>query len=398
MKRCSAVATLPSAPAWSSEACARQCPRWPAPARARALSSPPRGVGGRGLRPPRRGPARAARRCRRRSTSRDRGQVVRGDAGGGVGGVAGRRAERARVALEPQHAVGEHGGRVEPLAKPLRHGAEVLADDEAARAPAFQRQRAEEILERVAHVRAFGRRGAVGHPEEAREPHHVVDAQRPRVARVGGDESAEAARSRRRPSHRAAAAAGSRPVLRRRTGRAARRWRRRAQARPAWPRPPRRPVRRPRRGRGRSRSRAPPRAAACAELPVGHPLQARRRSRPRANCARRIRATPGPSGRRSSSGQRCQGTPGRFGGGGLERREAAQPLAALRRRSGGTPPRGARRRLPREGLEAGLQHLALGGPHAGVVDVRCARRGRPTGCAREGLARRGRLRELRHAP
>ena len=60
------------------------------------------------------------------------------------------RHEAFAVALEPEHAIGEHVGGGEALAQAFRHGAEVLADDEALRALALERERAEQIVERIA--------------------------------------------------------------------------------------------------------------------------------------------------------------------------------------------------------------------------------------------------------
>ena len=111
-------------------------------------------------------------------------QVVRRDARGRLHGVARGGVNARAVALEPQHAVGEDVRGVEPLAQALGHGAEVLAHDEAARAMAFERERAEQVVERIARRRRRRvARRAVGNPEEAGErPSRGRCAARPRGA------------------------------------------------------------------------------------------------------------------------------------------------------------------------------------------------------------------------
>ena len=65
------------------------------------------------------------------------------------------------------------------------HDAQVLADDDAVVALAFQADQAQQFVERVGHVGALQRIGARHHPEQAHQAHHVVDAQGACMAHVG---------------------------------------------------------------------------------------------------------------------------------------------------------------------------------------------------------------------
>ena len=95
------------------------------------------------------------------------------------------------LAREEQRPVGEHAQRLESRAQAVGHGAQILADDQAAVALALQGEDAEQVVERIGDVGALGRRCARRHPEQAGQVHHVVDAQRAAMAHVGaqrGDE------------------------------------------------------------------------------------------------------------------------------------------------------------------------------------------------------------------
>ena len=57
-----------------------------------------------------------------------------------------------RLLLEEQHAVGKDVRLGHALAETLRHGAEVLADDEALVAVTLERKNADQILDRVSDI------------------------------------------------------------------------------------------------------------------------------------------------------------------------------------------------------------------------------------------------------
>ncbi len=119
------------------------------------------------------------------------GQVVRRPGDQRAPRVARRRPEAGGVALEEEEAIREHFRLVKAPPQALGDGAQVLADHHAVVALAFEGDDAEHLLDRVADVRAVGGLHPVGHPVEAREPHHMVDAQRARARHVGaqrGDE------------------------------------------------------------------------------------------------------------------------------------------------------------------------------------------------------------------
>ena len=103
-------------------------------------------------------------------------QVVRRD-----GGERERRILRGRLRLEPDDLVAEDRRLRETLADALFDGAEVLPDDERARAHALERDDAEQVVGAIAHERALCGREPVRHPEQAEEAHHVVDPQATRV-------------------------------------------------------------------------------------------------------------------------------------------------------------------------------------------------------------------------
>ncbi len=74
------------------------------------------------------------------------------------------------------------------LAQLRGHGAQVLADDHAAVAPALAREHPEQVLERIVHVAAFVRLVSRGNPVKPRERHDVVEAQRAAPRHVGAQQ------------------------------------------------------------------------------------------------------------------------------------------------------------------------------------------------------------------
>ena len=153
-------------------------------------------------------------------------QIVGRDAGDRERRIVGGRQDLGALALEPQHPHPEDVGLRQPVAETLGHRAEVLADHHALGPLAFERDMADEVVERIGEIGAVGRLRAVGNEEQPLQAHRVVDAQHAGVAHVGAIERGEP-----RP---ALAGAGERvgrrqvPVLPAgsRTGRAARRPRR----------------------------------------------------------------------------------------------------------------------------------------------------------------------------
>ena len=67
-------------------------------------------------------------------------------------------------ALEEQNAIRQNPGRGHPFAKTLRDGAEIFADDDAARAEAGQRDDSAQVIDRVGHVGSRARAGAARDP------------------------------------------------------------------------------------------------------------------------------------------------------------------------------------------------------------------------------------------
>ncbi len=125
-----------------------------------------------------------------------RRQVVGSDGGQRVVRVRGGRLEAAAVALEVQQPVRQQREARQQRPGGVGHRAQVLADHHAAVALALQRDDGQQLLGRVVHVGAIGGGGAGRHAEDAREAHHVVDAQRARAAHAGAqavDEEAVAA-------------------------------------------------------------------------------------------------------------------------------------------------------------------------------------------------------------
>ena len=87
--------------------------------------------------------------------------------------------------FEVQQAVRQHAEAAQRLAHCIGHGAQVFADHQAAVALAFQRHDGEHLIDRVVHVGAALRGAAGRDPEQAHEPHHVVDADRAGAAHAG---------------------------------------------------------------------------------------------------------------------------------------------------------------------------------------------------------------------
>ena len=124
----------------------------------------------------------------------ERGQVVRADRDERLHGIGSGREEFAVLrALEIEHAIGQDAGARGHGAEIVGNGAQVLAHHERAMTAAFERKHADHLAQGIAHVGAFGGAGALGNPVQAREPHHVVDAQAAGVAHVRGHELAEGA-------------------------------------------------------------------------------------------------------------------------------------------------------------------------------------------------------------
>ncbi len=101
----------------------------------------------------------------------------------------GRQAEIAVLAaLEHQRVIREHAAFGEARAEAVGHGAEILADHQAAVALAFECDDAEHVLEGVMHIGAFSGGDARRYPEHAHQAHHMVDAQRAGVFHVGAQD------------------------------------------------------------------------------------------------------------------------------------------------------------------------------------------------------------------
>jgi hypothetical protein len=86
------------------------------------------------------------------------------------------------LALEKQHPVREHRGAADPLLEARGKRAEVLADHDAAAAPALGCEDRKHALDVVAHVGAVARAGAARDAIQARDAHNVVDSRDSRVA------------------------------------------------------------------------------------------------------------------------------------------------------------------------------------------------------------------------
>ena len=199
-------------------------------------------------------------------------------------------------------------GRFEHRAKSVGHGAEILADDGTPRALALQREHAEQIVQRIAHVGTLGGRCPVRNPEQARQAHDVIDAQRTGVPHVGMDQRAKCGvavlgERVRQGWRQVPDLPHAREWIRRRAnGNAAREraWVDQASA-PSGAAPTAR-------SRQQAERQAAARAAAAARpTVVGEPLQVQREAQ-RARVAARNVATPSPSGVRNAMGQSVQRT------------------------------------------------------------------------------------------
>ena len=101
-----------------------------------------------------------------------------------------RHLETRAVALEPQYPIGQHAGCGQPTAQALGNGAEILADDQAAVALAFDGGDGKKRFQGKLDISAEPPLGAFGHPELPRESQHMIDPQRRRMAHVGGKDIA----------------------------------------------------------------------------------------------------------------------------------------------------------------------------------------------------------------
>ena len=302
------------------------------------------------------------------------------------------------LALEPEHAVAEHVGRGQPLAKAVRHGAKVFADDRDARPRAFQGQLRHQVIHRRRDIRALAAARAVRHPEQPRQAHRVVDAQRPGMAHIGGEQLAEGRAARARLDERIGRRQGpdlafAREQIRRSAdGHAAREI--------AARRPDLRAIGRRADGKiavePQRQARLAPRAAAC---PICRSHSHCRKAWKRTRSGRTLACTAGESASCRSAGQACHG-PGcsssiawnwqkrvracaALGDEAVERRDIRVPGDAL-----------ARRLEAREGL---LQRGPLDGPYAGVVDgakLRQRARSQRRCCAKHAVGRVAQQRDV----
>ena len=122
-------------------------------------------------------------------------EVVGRHAGDRERRIGGRRQHFGALALEPQHPHPQDVRPRQPGAEPLRHRAEILADDHAPGPSALERDMADEVVERVGEIGAVRRPCALGNEEEPLKAHRMVDAQHAGVAHVGRIE-----RAQRRPA------------------------------------------------------------------------------------------------------------------------------------------------------------------------------------------------------
>ena len=113
--------------------------------------------------------------------ARRRREVVGRDGRQRRGAPLRRRQLLALLDLEPQHRAAEHPCSVEGLAHPDLDGAQVLADDDGARAVRFEQDHSEHRLRVVGHERALRGGPARGDPPQPEQAHDVVDPQTPGV-------------------------------------------------------------------------------------------------------------------------------------------------------------------------------------------------------------------------
>src|SRR4030095_5799483 len=108
--------------------------------------------------------------------ARQRRQIVRVGADEGATRVLARSAKDAPLrALEVEHAGGKQAPLRQQARQARRHGAEILTDDERAGALALQREDAEQILGREAHIGAACRARSGGNPVLPKQAEHMVD-------------------------------------------------------------------------------------------------------------------------------------------------------------------------------------------------------------------------------
>src|SRR5262245_59231449 len=76
----------------------------------------------------------------------DRWKIVRGRHGQRITAPTIRRYEPGPIAFEPQHLHSGDAALSEMIAEPVRHGSQILTDDDAAVATGFKRNQAQQIL------------------------------------------------------------------------------------------------------------------------------------------------------------------------------------------------------------------------------------------------------------
>ncbi len=192
---------------------------------ARAAGARARAAGARGRRrvrrPAPRGPTRpgtgpVARATRGRSPSHQPASVgrscvltatraSRGNCSGGLNSPAPSRSNQSRR-YDSTSAARERGAHL------VGHGAEVLADHQAAVAVALEREDGRAALRAGSARRRRCRRTRRAEPRKARQSHHVVDAQRAGVRHVARSAAMYERVAPSRAGARAAAAAGPSPV------------------------------------------------------------------------------------------------------------------------------------------------------------------------------------------
>ncbi len=71
--------------------------------------------------------------------------------------------------LEPEHADAQQAVPAQLVVEAGWHRAEILADDNGARAPRFERDQAHQVIEWETHIRALGRTRAMGDQPQTRQ-------------------------------------------------------------------------------------------------------------------------------------------------------------------------------------------------------------------------------------
>jgi hypothetical protein len=77
--------------------------------------------------------------------------------------------------LEPEDVHTRYSGIGKLFAKLRRNGSEVFADDDGAVPMGFKCDEPEQVIDRVAQIRALTRLRAVRHQPQPRQTHHVID-------------------------------------------------------------------------------------------------------------------------------------------------------------------------------------------------------------------------------